>query len=330
MSSRHAHFALVSLFVIGGAGLAAQQPVPPTSWIDDEMLEEKIVAACQVAKVAGTLVRAEVLAAQSELATSYEMPVTSQRRGEALTPSDVHDLLLPSCRIVGHFYLCKECDEWHFSGASGFWVDTQGAIATCAHVIAPDDSMREAFLVVADLQGGVWPVVKVMAADPLSDVCILQTTARDTAPLPLRAAVRTGERIYCLSNPDHQFGFFSEGLVARQFVRRPQALAKTGLPGQAAADLAAPRRSATWLHVTCDFCKGSSGAPIVDAFGNVVALAQSTSTVVYDETATVADTQMVFKIATPSAALMALLRVPTAAEKPATEKPPDSAPRKGN
>src|SRR5436190_23339811 len=49
------------------------------------------------------------------------------------------------------------------------------------------------------------------------------------------------------------------------------------------------------LHVTCDFGKGSSGAPIVDTRGNVVGFAQSTTTLVYDEEADLVDTQMVFK-----------------------------------
>jgi len=69
-------------------------------------------------------------------------------------------------------------------------------------------------------------------------------------------------------------------------------------------DQVAPR---TWLHVTCDFAKGSSGAPIVDTTGTVIGIAQSTTTVVYDEDAALVDTQMVFKTATPAAALAALL-----------------------
>jgi hypothetical protein len=223
---------------------------------------------------------------------------------------------------VGHYYLCRECDEWHFNAASGFCLDGDGAVATCAHVVAPDVGMRESFLVTADLRGVVWPVEKVLAAAVAQDVCVLQTAERGAAGLPLRASVRTGERVVCYSHPDHQFGFFSEGIVARQFVARdvvPMPIDATkakqpNAPDAAATKPAAPGPLLPWLHVTCDFCKGSSGAPILDTMGNVVGLAQSTTTVIYDEDATPIDTQMVFKTASPAVALAVLLRGPAVPE----------------
>jgi hypothetical protein len=103
--------------------------------------------------------------------------------------------------------------------------------------------------------------------------------------------------------------------VARQYLLREvlpdrEPPAKEGEPGK-------PRYAppVPFLHVTCDFCKGSSGAPIVDAMGNVVGIAQSTTTVVYDEAATPVDTQMVFKSATPAAALLELVRASGPAAK---------------
>lgn len=287
------------------ASVAAQSPPEPPP-VDDELLEERITAACALARSAGTLVEARELAAQAAKATTCELRPVALRTA-VLAPADLHAALLPSSRIVGHYYLCKECDEWHFSGASGFCIDDRGSVVACAHVVAPDDTMREAFLVVADLRGNVWPVVKVAAAAALPDVCVLQTTERATVPLPIRGVVRTGERVWCLSHPDHQFAFFSEGLVARRYVLREPPPAGDLEKGRK-PDLARP--ASTWLHVTCDFAKGSSGAPLVDAAGNVVGIAQSTTTVVYDETTTPVDTQMVCKTATPAAALLALLRQP--------------------
>lgn len=290
---------------------AAQQPpataVAPAAAddeVDDEALEVRITAACAAAREAGTLVAAKALAAQLVTATTCEMPSVPVRQ-QALAPTELFAAVRPSTRIVGHYYKCKECGEWHFSGASGFCIDDHGGVATCAHVIAPDDSMGEAFLVVADLRGNVWPVQKVAAAAAVPDVCVLQTSERGTVPLPLRASVRTGEAVWCLSHPDHQFGFFSAGLVARRYLLRESEPAKTD-EKHTKPDLSRP--ATAWLNVTCDFAKGSSGAPVVDAAGNVVGIAQSTSTVVYDESATPVDTQMVFKNAAPAAALQALGR----------------------
>jgi S1-C subfamily serine protease len=236
-----------------------------------------------------------VQAGQVTVTTLASAPV----RREPLAGAELYQLAAASLCIVGHYYLCDECEQWHFSGASGFWVAADGAVATCHHVLAPDDSMRAAFLVVADLTGQVWPVQKVLAANAATDLCVLQTPARERTPLPLRGDVRVGERVACLSHPDGQYGFYSEGVVARHFLLREPPEAPEALP---------------WLHVTCDFARGSSGAPVVDACGNVIGIADATTTVVYDDDAEVIDTQMVFKTAAPAGALQVLLAGPTPPE----------------
>lgn len=297
----------VGWFVLAAGAVAQAEPPPPVpGLIDDERLEQVIVAACGVHHAAGALVPASVLAAAAAQGITCEVKVQPPRQAVLDGPT-LRETLLPSARIVGHYYLCTECDEWHFSGASGFCLDDAGHVVTCAHVLAPDDGMRQAFLVVADLRGNVWPVVKVAAAALLADVCVLQTTERGAVGLPVRPTVRAGEHVWCLSHPDHQFGFFSDGRVARHYLLReaapPADAGKARTPG-------APRPAVHWLHVTCDFAKGSSGAPIVDDAGNVVGIAQSTTTLIYDETTTPIDTQMVCRSAVPAAALLALLRAP--------------------
>ncbi|MBL8729177.1 MAG: trypsin-like peptidase domain-containing protein [Planctomycetes bacterium] len=275
------------------SALAAQRPGP----VDDAQLEQRITAACAALRAAGELHACPELVAQVAHATVTSAPAVPLRR-EPLGGAELYERIAASVGIVGHYYLCDECEQWHFAGASGFWVATDGAVATCHHVLAADDGMREAFLVVADLSGQVWPVQKVLAADVAADLCVLQTPARERVPLPLRGDVRVGERVACLSHPDHQFGFYSEGVVARHYLLRE--------PPEAA-------EARAWLHVTCDFARGSSGAPVVDACGNVIGIADATTTVVYDEDADVADTQMVFKTAASARALQALLAGPAAA-----------------
>lgn len=305
--------------LIAPAVLVAQD-APPT---DDELLEHQIVSACGRLREAGRLVECSVLVAEAKSTKPRPSPAAAAR-SRPLPPADLCASLRESLRLVGHFYRCTECEEWHFNSASGFVVGKDGLVATCHHVIAPDEDMREAFLVVADLQGNVWPVEHVAAADAGGDVCVLATPGRDWAPLPLAASVRQGERIWCLSNPDHQFGFFSEGLVARRYLQRDPP--PEGQKPQAPETV--PARP--WLHVTCDFAKGSSGAPIVDATGTVVGIAQSTTTVVYDETADLVDTQMVFKTATPASVLASLLPPPPApAPSPSTPPSPEKAPEAG-
>ncbi len=275
-------------------GLVGQRPAP----IDDESLEQRITAACDQLRDAGALRPCAELVAQAAAAPVTTLPPVPARL-EVLPGPDLYERVVPSVCIVGHYYLCDECDQWHFSGASGFWVAADGAVATCHHVLAPDATMRAAFLVVADLDGQVWPVQRVLAANAATDLCVVQTPARGRVPLPLRGDVRVGERVVCLSHPDHQFGFFSDGVVARRFLLRDPPEAREPRP---------------WLHVTCDFARGSSGGPVVDVCGNVVGIAVATTTVVYDEEADPVDTQMVFKAAAPAASLQALLAGPKVAK----------------
>ena len=320
LTLRCALTALLCLFAtVAGRAQTPAGPMPGAGVpvvIDDEAIEAKILAACAGLRERGELVACSVLARGPTSAELPRVPVVALHE-QALTAPDLRDRLLRSLRIVGHHYRCRECDKWHFSGASGFCVDTGGTIATCHHVVPDDETMLDAALVVADLAGNAWPVQAVLAADAVSDLVLLRTSARDTVPLPIRAEVRVGERVYCASNPDHQFGYFSEGLVARRFALREPEGAAAGKPKAGALPVASE-----WLHVTCEFAKGSSGGPIVDAMGNVVGIAQSTSTVVYDEDAQPVDTQMVFRIAAPGRALLALMLPPASAGSAMPGKPP--------
>ncbi|MCA8966244.1 MAG: trypsin-like peptidase domain-containing protein [Planctomycetes bacterium] len=269
--------------------------------VEDEVLQARIEAACERLRGAGKLVScADLLKSAGEarapLAFAEAAPKSPRRE-----PEDVYDLVRKSARIVGHYYLCKECDDWHFSPSSGFCIDAGGLVATCAHVLPADEGMRTAYLVTADLAGNVWPVERVAAQDGWADVAVLATAERGGAALPLASSCRVGSRIYCLSNPDGQFGYFSEGLVARRYLWRE--------PADPDGPDDGPRGPALpWLDVTCEFAKGSSGAPIVDATGALVGIAQATLTVIYDEEARVVDTQMVVHSAAPVESLRTLLR----------------------
>jgi hypothetical protein len=43
---------------------------------------------------------------------------------------------------VGAYFLCSKCDRWHLDLAGGYAITADGAVATCAHVIAPPANFR--------------------------------------------------------------------------------------------------------------------------------------------------------------------------------------------
>jgi len=77
--------------------------------------------------------------------------------------------------------------------------------------------------------------------------------------------VRTGERVYCLSNPGGYYFMFTQGMVARLNRKRNEVLDEHGHTNGLLT------RPILFLNVTAEFAPGSSGAAIADEAGNVVA-----------------------------------------------------------
>lgn len=304
--------------------VAAQDPKPSQQAakatavaIDDEALLSRIERACEELRQKGSLRTSRELLSgtPAQPPTAREIPTASALR----TSVALRRELSASVLLVGEFYRCDECSQWHANLATGFAVAADGLVATCLHVLegAPlEEGDEPPRLFVADLQGRVFPITEVCARDARFDLAVVRCATDGLLPLPLRDEVEDGERVFCFSHPDHMFASFSEGLVARHYVVRGPAPG-TGDPADADAPvdhdvgkaLAAkdgdPR---AFLQVTCEFAGGSSGAPIVDACGNVVGIAQSTASVVVDPEAELLEVQMVVRTASPASALRALLR----------------------
>jgi hypothetical protein len=77
--------------------------------------------------------------------------------------------------------------------------------------------------------------------------------------------VRAGERVYCLSHPGGYYFMFTQGMVARLNRRPNDVFDERGRTNGLVT------RPILFLNVTAEFAPGSSGAPVVDEDGNVVA-----------------------------------------------------------
>jgi hypothetical protein len=283
---------------------------PGSEPIDDEQLLRTLEAGCEVLRQADKLVALGDLH-RAPPPRAVELRLTAPHADVRDVPA-LYERARASSVIVGIYYQCSECDRWHLDAAGGFPLTADGAVATCWHVLEQDPERRAAHPVVADLAGHVWAVSGVLAADVESDVCILATGMAPRVPLPLRAAPRVGESVVCLSHPEQRFAFFSEGRIARSFIsREPPPAEKAGdEPGADKAAASAPLPPGVpALEVTVDFAQGSSGAAILDVFGNAVAMAQATQTILYDFEKG-SDVQMVVKIAAPAQAVLGLVRAP--------------------
>ncbi len=157
---------------------------------------------------------------------------------------------------VGWAYLCAKCSKWHLNLAGGYLLTTDGAVATCFHVVEPGREMRDGCLVAVDEEGKVLPVAEVLAANRDSDACVVRIAGDGFQPLPLNTNVYPGDTAYCYSDPAGHRDYFSAGIVNRFYQ----------LSGARSSAARAPTR----INVSTDWAPGSSGSAVLDDCGNAI------------------------------------------------------------
>ena len=124
----------------------------------------------------------------------------------------------------------------------------------------------------------------VLAADEAHDVAILQLDGTGFTPLPLSANAPVGSRVFVMGHPEGQFYTLTEGIVSRYFTGQKD----TG--------------DAVMMSITADFGRGSSGCPVLNERGEVVAMADNVVTSDAE-----AGARMIFKNARPVQAVLDLI-----------------------
>lgn len=233
---------------------------------------------------------------------------------------------------VGWLYLCHDCDKWHLNLAGGYAI-TRDAVATCTHVIALIEDMREGYLIAADDDDNLFPVAEVLAANRALDSAIVRLKTDTLTPLPLSQDVVPGDTVCCFSDPMGRRGYFSQGMVNR-FVKRPF-LRKGELETEHEADPKSKPKSPadkesstvptvyptaevpTWVEVSTEWAPGSSGSAVIDAFGNAVGHVSEIETVLEDPiqgakrpAARARGTVIIFHHAITAANVLTLIKTP--------------------
>jgi len=200
--------------------------------------------------------------------------------------------------VLGEFYTEDKDDAVQFaSAAGGFFVSSSGILLTSLHVVNEKESRG---FVAMTRDGQVYPIRSIVAVLEAEDLVALQVDAPEKTVFPTLSlatkAAPIGSPITVMSHPDEHSWFLSTGVVSRHSVWRN------------------PKGDEHYTCITADFAKGSSGCPVLDETGNVVAIVNNTESIYYDndDKKGATDLQMVVKNATPAWIARDLFKDPAA------------------
>jgi serine protease Do len=197
-----------------------------------------------------------------------------------LAPPELAKAVEMSVAVVGQVVrMQKGPPQRLLSHATGFFITESGALVTAWHVLQPPYILS---LVVMTRNGAVYPVNRLLAVDEVNDIAIVQVDGTDFTALPLaNIPAPQGTPVWVLSHPLWRYYTFTSGNVASYFLAR---------------NLRAAR---TLMNITADFGNGSSGAPVLNDQGEVVAVADMTQGITADAENRNTQTQMVMKVCVP-------------------------------
>ncbi|WP_321285436.1 serine protease [uncultured Sunxiuqinia sp.] len=187
-------------------------------------------------------------------------------------------------------------DDFILVGATAVAISDDGLCVTNYHVMQaivdqgqgmnPQDSL----MFVADLNGKTYEIERVLAYNQTADLAVLKvdTNKSKLSAFKLGDDAVVGQHVNTLTHPEGMPFYYSEGVVACN----------------------ATYDGDQWenrTEITADFGVGSSGGPVFDDYGNLVAIVSSTQGV-YAENQQGRDLQMVIKMTIPVSSLKRLLQ----------------------
>lgn len=203
-----------------------------------------------------------------------------------------YETLSRSVFMIGTVYKCGKCEHWHAGGVATAWcLSEDGLMVTNAHVV---DNAKGAVMGVCDREGKCHAVKEVVAVDRDADVALVRVQGSGFQPLSVGEPAGIGAKVSVISHPDRRYFTHTTGEVSR-YHRQPKSTKKDN--------------AATWMSITADYAKGSSGGPVFNAAGEVVGMVANTQSIYYnsDDGTPKGPVQMVVKDCVPVSAIRALL-----------------------
>ena len=264
--------------VLSATELRVNRGILPNGMIDDRGLLSELNLHAKQLRDAKDSVKASDLLKQLN---RKQCQLTLQMSGDKkLNTAEIAERSRKGVLVVSGLYKCQNCPNWHSGAASGFMLTEDGAFCTSYHVV---DNAKNDTLVIMTGDGRVAPVVEVLAADKRTDLAILRANGKGFTPLPVTLSpldAPIGGKVRVFSHPNRHFYVLSEGIISRKYL-----------------DSTRKEGSRHMISITADFAKGSSGAPVFNEYGAVIASVNNTQSTYYNvkKDGTKDNLQMVFK-----------------------------------
>ena len=280
ISSRPAVLGFLCLALLGLA------PGRADEFIDDEAIKAAFETDLSRRFKAGGLVTGAAFAEQLRQASaSAQIPEIAPPEA---SPESAFSRARAATLVLGHLFLCDQCDKHHASLSGGVLLSADGLALTNYHVL---DNRQAIVFGARTADGRVFPIKEILAASKDDDLALVRLRdARDLPFVGLGDDPAGGDEVFVVSHPDGHFYTLTRGHLSRKFL---------------AAETHVPR-----LQITADFAKGSSGCGIFDLAGNLAGLATATSSIHYRESEGKGENlQMVLKVGVPASSIRKLLGV---------------------
>ncbi|WP_316837189.1 serine protease [Pedobacter nutrimenti] len=237
----------------------------------------------------------EALQLKENTQSSEKVNLTKPTANKKLEGNVLFNSCKPGVLSIGRSYKCGGCDLTHtVMWASAFAISEDGVCVTNYHVlhdyITKDDSTKDKdnFYFVGTSDGHVYPVEKILAYSKDGDAAIFKvnTTGNKLKTLQLGEPAETGSAVRAITNPTDILYYYTEGVVSGNIQEGGEYSKR--------------------MKITADYAAGSSGAPILNQYGQVIGMVCTTSDVYY-EPAKEKWLQMIVKYTIPVCTIKSLI-----------------------
>lgn len=168
---------------------------------------------------------------------------------------------------IGNIYKMPDRTGFQISISTAFLISKDGICVSNYHLFKsynPAKPLPYEASFVMNCDGVIFPVVEILAASKKDDLAIfrIKCDKEELFPLALGEEQAIGEEINLISHPNSRFYRYTKGIINRTYIK---------------GGTIVPRQS-----ISADFAKGSSGAPIMDNFGNVIGVVAGTQNIYYE------------------------------------------------